>query len=197
MGNYSKATYTEKKDDKLDEEWHTVFCAMSRCHVFFTKDEDEATKKARDLNLEERFSNAKYNMTGIGFVAKVITKERAESLWERRELFGEWEGRNSSLTMEERAFIGAVWDDQQGDTSFNDAFHNIRMERVDVSKVTYKNSCPKCKRRSEVRKYVGTNDKYNFCPFCFSTFNGEESKEKKALIEDAAKGDVGETKDNL
>jgi hypothetical protein len=46
--------------------------------------------------------------------------------------------------------------------------------------------------KAHTKRYVGSTDVYRFCPSCFSTFDGEESAVKKALINDACKANVTE-----
>ncbi len=48
-----------------------------------------------------------------------------------------------------------------------------------------------------VKRYVGSSDTYSYCPDCFSTWGGEETPEKKALIAAAALADeLGLTPDH-
>lgn len=48
----------------------------------------------------------------------------------------------------------------------------------------------KCTHQNAVtKKYVGSSDTYQFCPDCWETFGGEETPQKKKLIEDAARAE--------
>lgn len=47
-----------------------------------------------------------------------------------------------------------------------------------------------CKHpNATIKKYVGSQDTYNYCPDCFATWGGEETQAKKDLIRDAAEYD--------
>jgi hypothetical protein len=45
-----------------------------------------------------------------------------------------------------------------------------------------------CKHENaRTKRYVGSDQTYQFCPDCWETFGGEESPAKKKLIAEAAK----------
>lgn len=47
-------------------------------------------------------------------------------------------------------------------------------------------------KRAYTKRYVGSTDTYQFCPDCFRLSGGEETPEKRALINDAAYAEVTE-----
>lgn len=47
-------------------------------------------------------------------------------------------------------------------------------------------------KNAVVKRYVGSTETYNYCPDCWETFGGEETKAKKALLAAAVASDPGE-----
>lgn len=50
-----------------------------------------------------------------------------------------------------------------------------------------------CKHEKAFTKhYVGSDDTYEYCPQCKETWGGEETPQKKSLIEAVAEADISE-----
>lgn len=46
--------------------------------------------------------------------------------------------------------------------------------------------------KAETKRYVGSTETYQYCPDCMTTFGGEETPAKKALIAAAAAANITE-----
>ena len=49
---------------------------------------------------------------------------------------------------------------------------------------------------TKTKRYVGSEETYKHCPSCLNTWDGEETAQKKALIQAACDGDSGESNES-